>query len=729
MIEHCIRQRNILYFLCYFAPLLLSTVLLLSNMESVNFGYSMKNIPLPSNKEYTKRLIDKTESVIKRMRWKAYFYLHPEKKSDQNENFGFKSRKTPPQVEEMTGFEDDLLRVVENVQFKNVKCHFQSRLSKDVKSIKRSDHMFVPADKTSNYYKLTKPEYDKLLKDNTTAKYTRTNEQQINEINKEARNIAESLNLADRIEKVAEKTAFVTIKDHKENFPNHVQCRLINPAKTEIGVISKIKLDRINRDLTDATKVKQWKNTQCAIEWFGSINEKENCSFFLFDVVEFYPSISQQLLEDALEFASQYTKITDEEKQIIIHAKKTLLFHDKSPWFKSKQPHLFDVTMGSYDGAETCELVGTYLLNKIKHLFNNDVGLYRDDGLAVLRNHTPSEAERVAKNLITEMKKYGLKITVDHSMKSVNFLDTTLNLQENSYKPYIKPNNTTHYVNIKSNHPNNVTKTIPKSVNQRLSNISSDENQFNKSKTTYQVALANSGYKDKLEFQPNNQKQASRKRQRNIIWYNPPYSKNVATNIGRKFLNLIEKHFPNDNKLHKIFNKNNVKVSYSCTDNMGKIINAHNKAILNRAEETHEQACNCRNPAECPLNRKCLTKSIVYRAKVTSDREVKSYIGACETTFKERWRNHMSSIRLEHKKTQTALSQYIWNLKQSNINYNITWTIEKQTHAYSNISKRCQLCLWEKYFIITSDKTNTLNARSELVSKCRHQNKFLLCNT
>lgn len=129
--------------------------------------------------------------------------------------------------------------------------------------------------------------------------------------------------------------------------------------------------------------------------------------------------------------------------------------------------------MGSYDGAETCKHIGTYLLNKIKHLFNNEIGLYRDDSFAILRNTPASEANRTAKKLCAEFKNYGLNITVDQGLKVVNFLDVTLNLNNTSYRPYSKPNNTKQYVNRVSSHPENIIITIPKSVYSRLSNISS----------------------------------------------------------------------------------------------------------------------------------------------------------------------------------------------------------------------------------------------------------------
>ena len=169
-----------------------------------------------------------------------------------------------------------------------------------------------------------------------------------------------------------------------------------------------------NLSWIEATNVQQWKNTQVVIGWFKSVDNKQSCSFLQFDVVDFYPSITQDLLDQALEFASEFTTISVSDKEIINRAKKTLLFHNNYPWNKSEPPHQFDVTMGSYDGAETCELVGTYLLHKINHLFNNEleVGLYRDDGLAILGNKSACQANRIAKSLIAEFKKYGLNITV-----------------------------------------------------------------------------------------------------------------------------------------------------------------------------------------------------------------------------------------------------------------------------------------------------------------------------
>ena len=101
-------------------------------------------------------------------------------------------------------------------------------------------------------------------------------------------------------------------------------------------------------------------------------------------------------------------------------------------------------------------------------------------------------------------------------------------------------------------------------------------------------------------------------RQRKIIWFNPPCSANVNTNIAKKFLQLIDTHFPKKNRLHKIFNRNNVKVSYSSLPNIASIINSHNKYILNNSKENiTPTSCNCKEKSSCPVNGNCQQSSII----------------------------------------------------------------------------------------------------------------------
>ena len=102
----------------------------------------------------------------------------------------------------------------------------------------------------------------------------------------------------------------------------------------------------------------------------------------------------------------------------------------------------------------------------------------------------------------------------------------------------------------------------------------------------YQEALRKSGYAYTLKFKPEQQglPNQKKKRRRNIIWFNPPFNGNVNTSIGRAFINLLDKCFPTGNKLRKIFNRNTVTLSYSCTPNMKPVIDEHNKAILKNAQ-------------------------------------------------------------------------------------------------------------------------------------------------
>ena len=139
-----------------------------------------------------------------------------------------------------------------------------------------------------------------------------------------------------------------------------------------------------------------------------------------------------------------------------------------------------------------------------------------------------------------------MKIVISTDLKQVDFLDVTLNLDSDKYTPYRKPNDAPLYVHSESNHPPSVLKQIPLSINKRLSDISSTEEEFNKAIPEYQKALSNSGYKHRLAYsEPDNSQKAKRsKKKRQIIWYNPPFCKSVTTNIGHRFLALIKKTFP-----------------------------------------------------------------------------------------------------------------------------------------------------------------------------------------
>ena len=569
-----------------------------------------------------------------------------------------------------------------------------------------------------------------MKQENVTKTYKKSSSKVVQKLNAQSARIAEHLKLDDRIDKLAEKEAFLTLKDHKPAFHDHPTCRLINPSKSEIGVISKRILDDINTTIINKTKINQWKNTSSVLKWFNGLQQKEVLSFICFDVCDFYPSITEKLLRKALDFANSYRPISAHERDIIIHAKRSLLFSENVPWEKKTSNDRFDVTMGSFDGAETCELVGCYILSRLTEKYGNNIGLYRDDGLSAF-NKPPQEIERIKKDICQIFRDNDLKITVDANLTKVDFLDVTLDLKSGKHSPYKKEGNIPLYVHKQSNHPPSILRNIPESINKRLSEISSDKDCFDKAKGVYQDALNKSGYKYNLSYKAPTP-DASRKRknrQRNITWFNPPYSQNVETKVVKCFLQLIDKHFPKSNPLHKIFNRNTLKLSYSCMRNVKTIISSHNKAQMSKSSNQSEKIddnCNCRDKNSCPLEGNCNTRNIVYQAEVVTSQTKETYIGLCDTTFKERYRNHTCSFRHERYKNVTELSKYIWSLKEQNINYQIKWKKVKQARSYSNANKKCNLCLWEKYLIICKPEMSTLNHRNEMTSTCRHSKKFLL---
>ena len=165
-------------------------------------------------------------------------------------------------------------------------------------------------------------------------------------------------------------------------------------------------------------------------------------------------------------------------------------------------------------------------------------------------------------------------------------------------------------------------------------------------------------------------------------------------------------------------------------ENMGNIIKKHNRAILNRKPTISEDGCNCREKTRCPLKNKCLTTSIIYEANVTSDSEnrEKKYIGLTEGPFKKRFYGHQLSFKNYKYLKSCELSKHIWKVKDQGGNYRISWKIRKKATPYISGTKKCDLCLSEKLCILKAEKPSLLNKRSELISKCRHENKFYIKN-
>ena len=133
----------------------------------------------------------------------------------------------------MTNFEDDLRLLIKNLEYSNVKNEFSKKIADDIKLIKNTEEMLVKTDKSRNIYRVSRVNYKKYLVENITKAYKKSNKPRVNSINKEPKKLAEKLKIADRMERTEESEAYITVEDHKEDFPHKPSFRLISPSKSE----------------------------------------------------------------------------------------------------------------------------------------------------------------------------------------------------------------------------------------------------------------------------------------------------------------------------------------------------------------------------------------------------------------------------------------------------------------------------------------------------------------
>ena len=257
-------------------------------------------------------------------------------------------------------------------------------------------------------------------------------------------------------------------------------------------------------------------------------------------------------------------------------------------------------------------------------------------------------------------------------------------------------------------------------IEQRLSTLSSTEEIFDTHKATYEKALKDSGYvykcqisgepAYKLKYQKPG-KSGRKRKPRKPIYFNPPYSKSVKTNVIKLFLSLIDKHFPKGYKLHKCFNRNTVKATYCTLSNMMDKIGNHNAKVLYKDSEQKVEIVNgepkqcCEDQANCPLMPdRCDPTNVVYQADVHAENGVMSYYGLTENKFKKRCSNHKTSFR-NKPQCHTTLSSYVWKLKDKKIPHFVNWSIKARGHPFSSGGRSCDLCLTEKLVILTEIKT------------------------
>ena len=160
---------------------------------------------------------------------------------------------------------------------------------------------------------------------------------------------------------------------------------------------------------------------------------------------------------------------------------------------------------------------------------------------------------------------------------------------------------------------------------------------------------------------------------------------------------------------------------------MKTIINNHNKNILRKKSSRNTSTCKCRDKEACPLNGQRQIGEVVYEGTLSSNQpnyKEKKYFGIAEESFKGRLYNHNLCFRNEFYKSDTELSKELWQMKMKNYSPKITWKIISLSYNYR--IRKCYLFLNEKLEITLSEGENLLNKKTELISKCRHQNKLML---
>ena len=127
-----------------------------------------------------------------------------------------------------------------------------------------------------------------------------------------------------------------------------------------------------------------------------------------------------------------------------------------------------------------------------------------------------------------------------------------------------------------------------------------------------------------------------------------------------------------------------------------------------------------------PVGNNCLKNNVVYKATVQYEDKEQNYIGMTENTFKTRYTLHKAPFKHSTKRKQTELSNLIWTLKDNGTEYKLTWSIINRARPYQPGKRTCNLCLSEKFHILTG--SHLINRKTELLNKCLHRRKYITCN-
>ena len=160
--------------------------------------------------------------------------------------------------------------------------------------------------------------------------------------------------------------------------------------------------------------------------------------------------------------------------------------------------------------------------------------------------------------------------------------------------------------------------------------------------------------------------------------------------------------------------------------NINGIINRSNIAKLGTKKNKEIDKCNCRDKVRCPLKCKCKQECVVYKVEVYSDSNNKGnkkiYFGSTQGDFKTRYYNHRTSFSHEKYRYSTALSSYVWELKEKQgVDPIMKWEVIKKCRKYRAGNRACNLWMEEKLVIANCKSKNMLNKRSEVLNSCTHK--------
>ena len=286
------------------------------------------------------------------------------------------------------------------------------------------------------------------------------------------------------------------------------------------------------------------------------------------------------------------------------------------------------------------------------------------------------------------------------------------------------------YIHIESNAPPKIIKHIPISIENLPSNLYSNKKLFHESTTHYEESFQLSVYNKKLTYKHTDTKQQKhRNHKRKTIWFKQPFSESVWTKIGKSFLIMRDLNFPKNHIYNSIFNRNKIILSCSCEQNMESVIYNQNLKLLNNIAKIKE-SCKCRNRNNCPLDGKCQTPNINYKAKITSNQsnyKKEIHIDIAETNFKYRFNNHMKFFTLKQYENNTELYKECWKVQPFHTK-NTPGEYSEMCTVQLTQNKKFYLVLNAKLRITSYNGDNLLNKRSELINKWRYQNKFLARN-